>query len=103
MDRAEECADHLWREGWPKPLFIDSGNGAHLLYPIQEGNDDQGKEFVQKTLADLAQDFSDDRVKLDTAVYNASRIWKVPGTLAGKGDSIPERPHRRSHVIGASL
>jgi hypothetical protein len=46
-----------------------------------------------------AQLFDCDRVHLGASVYNASRIVKLWGTVARKGDHIPERPHRLSRIL----
>jgi hypothetical protein len=43
--------------------------------------------------------FSDQRLKIDTGVFNAARIWKLYGTMACKGDNIPERAHRMASVV----
>src|SRR5581483_3191670 len=43
--------------------------------------------------------FDNDRVKLDRKVFNPSRICKLYGTLARKGDPTPERPHRLSRIV----
>lgn len=45
--------------------------------------------------------FSDDRCHVDTANYNAARIWKVYGTISRKGDNTRERPHRRARILAA--
>ena len=82
---------------WPEPIAADSGNGAHLMYPIDLPPDDG--ELVQRCLITLADRFDDDAVKVDTAVYNPARIWKLYGTLACKGDSTPDRPHRMAHIL----
>src|SRR5262249_32077297 len=42
---------------------------------------------------------SDDAVKVDTSVSNAARIWKLYGTMACKGDSTPDRPHRMASIL----
>jgi hypothetical protein len=42
----------------------------------------------------LADRFDNDVVKIDTSVYNASRITKVVGTVARKGAEGPARPYR---------
>src|SRR5262249_55082426 len=39
IQRAEDCRQYLAERGWPEPIFADSGNGAHLLYPIELPND----------------------------------------------------------------
>ena len=36
---------------------------------------------------------------MDTTTCNASRIWKLYGTTARKGDDTKERPHRRSRLL----
>ena len=93
---AFDCADcirgYLKGQGWPDPAHADSGNGAHLLYRIDEPTDDNG--LVKACLESLAQRFSTDKVHVDTSVFNPARIWKCYGTLARKGENLPERPHR---------
>ena len=46
---------------------------------------------------------SDEKVALDTTVFNAARIVKLPGTVARKGDSTSERPHRVSRVVASPI
>jgi hypothetical protein len=89
--------DFLCGRGWRKPILADSGNGYHLLYRIDLPTDDGG--LVKRILQALAQRFDSDAVKIDQTVFNPARICKVPGTFACKGDSIPERPHRRAKLL----
>jgi hypothetical protein len=42
---------------------------------------------------------SDDVVRVDVTTFNAARIWKVYGTLACKGDNLPERPYRLARLL----
>jgi replicative DNA helicase len=89
---------HFLRErGWPDPVFADSGNGYHLLYDLDLPVDDG--ELVKRVLASLAHQFDTEGVKIDRAVFNPSRIVKLYGTLARKGDNIPDRPHRWASII----
>jgi len=98
--KAAEIAAFLGRErGWSAPVFADSGNGAHLLYRIDLPNDDASRDLVKKCLDVLDMLFSDQSCGIDTANYNAARIWKLYGTVSRKGDHTPERPHRRSHLL----
>jgi hypothetical protein len=97
--RASLIRAELSGEGWPEPILGDSGNGAHLLYAVDLPANDDG--YVQRCLAALAKRFDDDRVVIDQAVFNPARIWRLYGTLAAKGDSIPARPHRMSRIIDA--
>ena len=96
---AERIAAHLAGEGFGEPLLADSGNGAHLLYRIDLPNDDAATAIVRGALATLDALFSTAAVRVDTANYNAARIWKLYGTVSRKGDSTPDRPHRRSKIL----
>jgi hypothetical protein len=98
-DRAMFCGRYLKDQGWPEPLGIDSGNGYHLLYPIDLPVNDESRDLLVRVLTWLSHRFSDDLVKIDEGMFNASRIWKLPGTIVAKGDSTPERPHRISQII----
>jgi hypothetical protein len=55
--------------------------------------------LVERALKGLAARFNTDRVELDTGNFNASRIWKLYGTLARKGDSTETRPHRWARLL----
>jgi hypothetical protein len=97
--RTLEVREYLKELGWPDPVLGDSGNGYHLLYPIDLPNDQESANLVKGVLEALAFKFSDGAVDLDTSVYNAARLCKVYGTTARKGDSVPLRPHRNSRLL----
>jgi hypothetical protein len=97
--KAEEVAQWIVGLGFPEPIKADSGNGAHLLYRIELPNDEAATALIKSCLATLDALFSDERVSVDTANFNAARIWKLYGTVSRKGDNTPERPHRRSRII----
>lgn len=99
LERATEARNWLRAHGWPEPVIADSGNGVHLLYRVDLPNDDTSRELVRKSLEALSLRFADGRVALDTSVFNAARIWRLYGTVARKGDSTPDRPHRRSRLL----
>lgn len=99
LGRAREVRDWLGGEGWPAPVFADSGNGAHLLYRIDLPNDEDAKHQIQFVLDAIAARFSDSVVDIDRTTFNASRISKLYGTVARKGDAIPDRPHRLSRLL----
>ena len=99
LSAAERIAGYLAEQGFAEPIRADSGNGAHLLYRIDLANDEVATSLVKGALATLDALFSNDVITVDTANYNAARIWKLYGTLSRKGDSTEERPHRRAKVL----
>ncbi len=101
LQRAWLCRAWLAAQGWPEPAFADSGNGAHLIYTIDLPNDAESTALVKDCLLALSTLFCDDRVKVDASTSNASRIFKLYGTLACKGDSTADRPHRRAAILAA--
>ena len=97
---SEQIADYLESEGWDNPIRMMSGNGYHLYYVLDElPNDEKTKALVEGALHELADKFNNDIVAVDTVVFNASRITKVPGTIARKGLNTAERPHRMAVVL----
>ncbi len=99
VTRAVVIREYLREREWPEPLYVDSGNGAHLIYAIDLPNDAEATQLVRDVLSVLAERFGDDVVEVDQSVHNAARIAKIPGTWARKGDNLPDRPHRQSRVI----
>ena len=97
LNMARKIRDELIADGWTEPVFADSGNGAHLMYKIDLPCDDNG--LVKRVLEALAKIYDDEKVKVDTGVFNPARIWKLYGTKARKGDDSPERPHRQARII----
>ena len=98
-ERADACYQALKAEGWPAPVKGMSGNGYHLLYPIDLPNDDASSERVKGALAGLAERFDTKAVKLDRSVFNAGRITKLFGTVATKGDPTAAAPWRLSRLL----
>jgi hypothetical protein len=99
IGKAKEIREWLVEQDWPDPILADSGNGGHLEYAVDLPADDDG--LIERVLHALQDRFGDDVVKVDTTVHNPARIWKLPGTLACKGDNTPERPHRMATIIDA--
>lgn len=96
--KANQVVEWLTSIGWPAPLFADSGNGVHVMYKVNEPNDDLARIDFECALKMLSSIFSDPEVKVDVTVFNASRVWKIYGTLSMKGSSTEERPHRVAHI-----
>ncbi|WP_436716401.1 YfjI family protein [Roseiconus lacunae] len=101
---AETIADAMQSRGWPDPLFGMSGNGAYLCYRIDLPNNQESTDLIKRVLVGLSKEFSTDEAEVDTSTFNPSRIMKVLGTVARKGDDFrpdsvsqdEHRPHRRS-------
>jgi hypothetical protein len=86
--------------GWPAPVVsIMSGNGAQATWRINLIVDDDGRALVHAVLEALDVMFSTSTVAVDTTMGNPSRIVKLSGTFARKGDSLPHRPHRQAHSV----
>lgn len=92
-------ADYLDGFGFEKPVKALSGNGYHLLYKVDFPNNEANEKTVVKCLQVLADVFDNNIVKIDTVNSNPSRICKLHGTLAQKGASTADRPHRLSKII----
>jgi hypothetical protein len=97
---ANDIAEYLKAQGWDQPIRMMSGNGYHLYYILNQlPNDAHHKNLVTEALRELADHFDTPGVKVDTVVFNASRITKVPGTIAYKGTASANRPYRMARVI----
>jgi len=81
------------------PLVVDSGNGWHLYYRLREPADDGDAEQVTGCIADICDTRAAPHARIDRLVFNLSRIMKIPGTLACKGESTTDRPHRHAAVV----
>ena len=100
VDRATKVRKYLRDErGWGEGIIALSGNGVHLLWLIDLPNDREYTDLVRNALIALAQMFDEDGVQIDTSVFNAAQLTKVPGTWARKGDDTPDRPHRQSKLL----
>jgi hypothetical protein len=79
-------------------LHQDSGNGYHAIYRLSTCDTEEKKAFLQK----LDAEFSTEAARVDTKVFNASRIFKLAGTWARKGDQTGDRPHRMARVLSVN-
>ena len=93
---AKRVAKFLKDRGWPLPVIADSGNGFHLLYRAEDDRKiDANLSTFLKALSYL---FNTDNIKIDTTVYNPSRITRFYGTKTRKGEDTKDRPHRYSCI-----
>jgi hypothetical protein len=97
---SEVVMNYLAANEWPEPIRVMSGNGHHLYYVLPEiQNDTDSAMYVESLLKNLAALFDNSIVKIDTSVFNASRITKVVGTIARKGKESEGRPYRMAVVL----
>jgi hypothetical protein len=93
---AWDIVEFMALRGCPPPRVVMSGNGYHLYYPLDRlPNSAETSADIKSFLNALARKFDNKVVRVDTSVYNASRITRVPGTMNRKGVESPGRPYRR--------
>ncbi len=103
---AEAIAATFTERGVPTVL-ADSGNGWHLLARAVPAVGPEAvrahAEGCKKLLHALDARYSTPAAKVDTAVHNPSRIFKLYGTMSAKGPDTPEAPHRLSAIDPAAI
>ena len=96
VELGSEIEDVLRNRGWSYPLLVDSGNGGYLLYSVDLPNTDEITALIKRFYAGLQTLIDGKRpAHIDAGVFNAARIIRIGGTTNRKGDSTPDRPHRR--------
>ncbi len=98
-DVAQRIYAFLRDNGFYAPAIAMSGNGIHLLYRVQMANTPAVESLIRDFLKALDMMFGDDKLDIDTSVFNASRIAKMIGTQSNKGFNSEERPQRVSYFI----
>lgn len=96
--KLKKVMDFLKDHSFPDPIICDSGNGWHALYKIDLPNNEEIKELIKDFLKTLSIFFDDDKGEVDQTVFNASQLTKLYSTIATKGDSTADRPHRSSYI-----
>ena len=98
---AEKIVSTLTSTGYPDPLKIHSGNGVHLLFPMNAPNTPEADAACQSFLLDVGRKFDNESVHIDSGIFNASRVMKAPGTCATKGSHSPDldRPWRMARLF----
>lgn len=99
LDKCGKIHNFLLEQGLPRPIIGFSGNGYHLLYRLKMRNTDEHRDLVKQFLSALDELFSDGIVNVDVVNFNAARVCKLYGTMAQKGVSSEERPHRMSKIV----
>lgn len=104
--QATAIREYLRNLGFPEPVVADSGNGYHLLYSIDEPNDEATETMVRNFLVGLSAKFSDEESSVDIGNFEGNRVCKLYSTWARKGDDpslwrqsrILEVPHHETEL-----
>jgi hypothetical protein len=100
LDRAYQVRRWLQAQGARGIVIADSGNGGHVLVQVEDlPNTPETTALVRQFLAALAFQFSDETVVIDESTAKPAQLTKLYGTMACKGDSTAERPHRPSRLL----
>ena len=97
--KAQDVFLFLRSNGFSTPVVCDSSSGYHLLYPIDMDNDQASEDCIKAFLEILANNFTDESVKIDTVLHDANRILRLSGSYGRKGRSTEERPHRLAKIL----
>lgn len=97
--KAQDVFRFLREKGFSDPIICKSGNGLHLTYKVDLPNDEETTEIIKHFYEYLGSLFSDDKVDIDTKVFNLARLCKLYGTTAKKGANLQDRPWRMSEII----
>ncbi len=98
---AESIRAELAERGVPTAL-ADSGNGFHLVarQTVTVGTEavKACSDAMRRVLHDLNARHSTASARVDVSTHNRSRIMKLYGTVATKGEDTADTPHRLSWI-----
>lgn len=95
----KQVSDFLDEKGIKQQIHLFSGNGYHLLLPIEQTEVDNAKLLNKRLLQLLDKNFTNNKAKIDTSVFNPSRLGKLIGCIANKGENSEQRPHRETTIL----
>lgn len=97
--KAQDVFVFLRNNGFSTPVVCDSSSGYHILYPIDMDNTQESEEAIKEFLEILANNFTDESVKIDTVLHDSNRILRLSGSYGRKGRSSEDRPHRLAKIL----
>lgn len=97
--KAVKVFHFLLEQGFNEPIICRSGNGYHIVIPCRMAVTDETTAVVKTFLQVLSMLFTDEHVEVDEKVFNPSRICKLYGVTAKKGENTQDRPWRQSEII----
>ena len=69
------------------------------MFTLRVLNTPENAELIKTFLRIVAELFNDEHTELDLKMFNASRITRVAGTVARKGDDDGNRKHRMASIV----
>jgi KaiC/GvpD/RAD55 family RecA-like ATPase len=99
FDLAENVIASLSVFGFGNPIKADSGNGCHLIYPVEMPPDQPTSQLIKEFLGQLTNRCKVTGAKVDPVTWDSQRMVRLYGTKSRKGESTPDRPHRLSGII----
>ena len=93
--KAEQVENFLLSQGFNRPIKVFSGSGIHLYLKCALACSESNDALIRDFLLALGMLFDDANCKIDSVVFNNSRISRLPGTWNRKGSkSSQDRPQR---------
>lgn len=93
--KAEQVENFLLAQGFNRPIKVFSGSGIHLYLKCALACNESNDALIRDFLLALGMLFDDANCKIDSVVFNNSRISRLPGTWNRKGSkSSKDRPQR---------
>lgn len=93
--KATQVESFLLSQGFNQPIKVFSGSGIHLYLKCALACNEANDSLIKEFLLSLGMLFDDANCKIDSVVFNNSRISRMPGTWNRKGSkSSKERPQR---------
>jgi hypothetical protein len=86
-----------WR--FPEPIVVMSGNGYYLKYRVDLPASPCSAKIQALFLSILDAKYTDERVEIDTRMWDLPRICQVAGTYSRKGIPTEERPQRLAYTV----
>ena len=93
--KAEQVESFLLSQGFNRPVKVFSGSGIHLYLKCALACNESNDNLIRDFLLALGMLFDDANCKIDSVVFNRSRISRLPGTWNRKGSkNSKDRPQR---------
>jgi archaellum biogenesis ATPase FlaH len=93
--KAEQVESFLMSQGFNRPVKVFSGSGIHLYLKCALACNASNDSLIRDFLLALGMLFDDANCKIDSVVFNNSRISRLMGTWNRKGSKdSKERPQR---------